>query len=69
MICPKVEQFWAYYSYMARPGDLPGNSNIHLFKHGIRPMWEVSFNFAIIITRELNIMIWVSMMISLDPVV
>jgi len=35
-----VEQFWAYYSYMVRPGDLPGNSNIQLFKHGIRPMWE-----------------------------
>eukprot|EP00112_Aurelia_sp_Birch-Aquarium-sp1_P022004 Seg6062.1 transcript_id=Seg6062.1/GoldUCD/mRNA.D3Y31 product="Eukaryotic translation initiation factor 4E type 2" protein_id=Seg6062.1/GoldUCD/D3Y31 len=39
-----VEQFWAYYSYMVRPGDLPGNSNIHLFKHGIRPMWEDDAN-------------------------
>ena len=37
----QVEQFWSYYSYMVRPGDLPGNSNVHLFKHGIRPMWEV----------------------------
>eukprot|EP00794_Sanderia_malayensis_P011365 gene11365-12550_t len=39
-----VEQFWAFYSYMVRPGDLPGNSNIHLFKHGIRPMWEDEAN-------------------------
>lgn len=39
-----VEQFWAYYSYMVRPCDLPGNSNIHLFKHGIRPMWEDEAN-------------------------
>ncbi|XP_065056330.1 eukaryotic translation initiation factor 4E type 2-like [Rhopilema esculentum] len=39
-----VEQFWSYYAYMVRPGDLPGNSNVHLFKHGIRPMWEDEAN-------------------------
>jgi len=39
-----VEQFWAYYSYMVRPGELTGHSDIHLFKHGIRPMWEDKAN-------------------------
>lgn len=39
-----VEQFWAYYNHMLRPGDLSGHSDYHLFKDGIRPMWEDSAN-------------------------
>lgn len=39
---PKVEQFWRFYSHMIRPGDLTGHSDFHLFKEGIKPMWEVS---------------------------
>ena len=42
-----MEQFWAYYLYMVRPGELTGHSDIHLFKHGIRPMWEVCKAFFI----------------------
>ena len=26
---------------MVRPGDLTGHSDFHLFKEGIKPMWEV----------------------------
>ncbi|RMX56489.1 hypothetical protein pdam_00014928 [Pocillopora damicornis] len=37
-----VEQFWRFYSYLVRPGDLSGHSDIHLFKDGIKPMWETS---------------------------
>ncbi|XP_068734158.1 eukaryotic translation initiation factor 4E type 2-like isoform X1 [Montipora capricornis] len=39
-----VEQFWAFYSYLVRPGDLSGHSDIHLFKDGIKPMWEDEAN-------------------------
>ncbi|ESO05991.1 hypothetical protein HELRODRAFT_64314, partial [Helobdella robusta] len=39
-----VEQFWRYYSHMIRPGDLTGHSVYHLFKEGIRPMWEDNAN-------------------------
>ncbi|EDV28877.1 uncharacterized protein TRIADDRAFT_52187 [Trichoplax adhaerens] len=39
-----VEQFWNYYSHMARPGDLTGHSDIHLFKDGIKPIWEDEAN-------------------------
>lgn len=38
---PQVEQFWRFYSHMIRPGDLTGHSDFHLFKEGIKPMWEV----------------------------
>ena len=39
----QVEQFWGFYSYLVRPGDLTGHSDIHLFKDGIKPMWEVGY--------------------------
>ena len=39
----QVEQFWGFYSYLVRPGDLTGHSDIHLFKDGIKPMWEVCY--------------------------
>lgn len=29
---------------MVRPGDLTGHSDFHLFKEGIKPMWEVSWS-------------------------
>ena len=38
----QVEQFWAVYSHLLRPGEMTGHSDYHLFKEGIRPMWEVS---------------------------
>jgi len=39
-----VEQFWAYYTNMVHPCDLAGHSDFHLFKQGIRPMWEDDAN-------------------------
>lgn len=39
-----VEQFWAYYSHLVRPSELTGHSDFHLFKDGIKPMWEDSAN-------------------------
>uniref|UniRef100_A0A4W4EYF0 Eukaryotic translation initiation factor 4E type 2 n=1 Tax=Electrophorus electricus TaxID=8005 RepID=A0A4W4EYF0_ELEEL len=39
-----VEQFWRFYSHMIRPGDLTGHSDFHLFKEGIKPMWEDEAN-------------------------
>lgn len=45
----KVEQFWAFYSYLVRPGDLSGHSDIHLFKDGIKPMWEVCCHISTLV--------------------
>uniref|UniRef100_A0A8C0NH05 Eukaryotic translation initiation factor 4E type 2 n=1 Tax=Canis lupus familiaris TaxID=9615 RepID=A0A8C0NH05_CANLF len=39
-----VEQFWRFYSHMVCPGDLTGHSDFHLFKEGIKPMWEDDAN-------------------------
>ncbi|KAM6920795.1 eukaryotic translation initiation factor 4E type 2 isoform 3-T3 [Lycodopsis pacificus] len=43
-IFASVEQFWRFYSHMIRPGDLTGHSDFHLFKEGIKPMWEDDAN-------------------------
>ena len=39
-----VESFWALYSYLVRPSDLSSYSDFHLFKDGIKPMWEDEAN-------------------------
>eukprot|EP00053_Salpingoeca_punica_P003247 m.42052 g.42052 ORF g.42052 m.42052 type:complete len:186 (+) comp12068_c0_seq1:147-704(+) len=39
-----AEDFWAYFSHMTRPCDLPVSSDYHLFVQGIKPMWEDDHN-------------------------
>lgn len=39
--CLKVQDFWDFYVHLVRPNDLPNTSDYHLFKDGIKPMWEV----------------------------
>lgn len=38
------EQFWSLYSHLVKPGELPNHSDFHLFKMGIKPMWEDEAN-------------------------
>ncbi|MCJ1353808.1 MAG: hypothetical protein MMC33_003795 [Icmadophila ericetorum] len=35
-----VEAFWTVYSHLKRPSVLPSVSDYHIFKKGIRPVWE-----------------------------
>ncbi|KAJ1645361.1 eukaryotic translation initiation factor 4E [Dispira simplex] len=35
-----VEDFWGMHNNITRASDLPFGSNYHLFKEGIKPMWE-----------------------------
>ncbi|KAL0452909.1 UNVERIFIED_CONTAM: Eukaryotic translation initiation factor NCBP [Sesamum latifolium] len=39
-----VEAFWVCYCHLARPSTLPSPTDLHLFKEGIRPLWEDSAN-------------------------
>ncbi|VVC39662.1 Translation Initiation factor eIF-4e,Translation Initiation factor eIF- 4e-like,Eukaryotic [Cinara cedri] len=39
-----VEQFWTIYSHMVRPCALQSHCEFHLFKVGIKPMWEDESN-------------------------
>jgi translation initiation factor 4E len=35
-----VETFWNVYTHLKRPSGLPSVSDYHIFKKGIRPVWE-----------------------------
>jgi len=35
-----VEDFWRYYNHLVKPSKIEHNANYHLFKAGIKPMWE-----------------------------
>lgn len=39
-----VEDFWTIYSHLKRPSQLPSVSDYHIFKEGIRPVWEDEAN-------------------------
>ncbi|KAF9907788.1 Eukaryotic translation initiation factor 4E type 2 [Linnemannia zychae] len=39
-----VEDFWAVYSHLRRPHELPNVSDYHLFRQGVRPVWEDPVN-------------------------
>jgi translation initiation factor 4E len=39
-----VQDFWDFYVHLVRPNDLPNTSDYHLFKDGIKPMWEDGAN-------------------------
>ncbi|CAD5116657.1 DgyrCDS5525 [Dimorphilus gyrociliatus] len=44
MTFASIEQFWLIYSHVARPHELSGHCDYHLFKDGIKPMWEDEAN-------------------------
>ena len=35
-----VEAFWAVYTHLKRPSTLPSVSDYHMFRKGVRPVWE-----------------------------
>ncbi|KAI9847948.1 MAG: hypothetical protein M1837_001465 [Sclerophora amabilis] len=35
-----VESFWVVYTHLKRPSSLPSVSDYHMFKKGVRPVWE-----------------------------
>lgn len=39
-----VEKFWKIYSHMKRVHELPKHNDVHLFKFGIKPLWEDKAN-------------------------
>ena len=38
------EQFWKIFSHLVRPDDLQSPADYHVFKEGIKPMWEDEAN-------------------------
>lgn len=38
------DEFWTIYSHLRRPNVLPVNSDIQLFRDGVKPVWEDPIN-------------------------
>lgn len=38
------DEFWTIYSHLRRPNVLPVNSDIQLFREGVKPVWEDPIN-------------------------
>eukprot|EP00850_Spirogloea_muscicola_P004064 SM000017S02804 [mRNA] locus=s17:383626:385920:- [translate_table: standard] len=41
-----VEGFWGCYCHLVRPAGLPPQTDLHLFKDGIKPLWEDAANHS-----------------------
>ena len=38
------EKFWQIFCHLVRPGELTNHCDFHLFKKGIKPLWEDEAN-------------------------
>ncbi|KAG8096689.1 hypothetical protein GUJ93_ZPchr0013g35696 [Zizania palustris] len=45
-----VESFWVCYCHLSRPSSLPNPTDLHLFKEGIRPLWEVGTQYTVLLS-------------------
>ncbi|KAH6655246.1 translation initiation factor eIF 4e-like domain-containing protein [Truncatella angustata] len=40
MMASTIEQFWTAYTHLKAPSEVPLMTDYHIFKEGIRPIWE-----------------------------
>ncbi|KAI6244154.1 EIF-4F 25 kDa subunit [Aphelenchoides fujianensis] len=65
-----VEQFWATYRYIKRPSDINEKVDFHLFKKGIKPVWEDSANqkggkWILRLKKGLSSRIWENLLLAM----
>ncbi|XP_003383247.1 PREDICTED: eukaryotic translation initiation factor 4E type 2-like [Amphimedon queenslandica] len=65
-----VEQFWSYYCHIAHPSDLPPHCDIHVFKMGIKPMWEDTANkdggkWIVRLRKEISSRSWENLLLAM----
>lgn len=53
----QVEAFWVCYCHLARPSALPTPTDLHLFKEGIRPLWEVRTLWVELVCRHVHLVL------------
>ena len=65
-----VEQFWKIYSHMLRPNSLHSHADLHVFKEGIKPLWEHDANkkggrWLVHIKKELANRCWENILMAM----
>jgi translation initiation factor 4E len=65
-----VEQFWKIYSHVVRPNSLHSHGDLHVFKEGIKPLWEHEANkqggrWLVHIRKELANRCWENILMAM----
>lgn len=65
-----VEQFWQVYRFIKRPSDLTEKVDFHLFKEGIKPVWEDPANrnggkWILRLKKGLSSRIWENLLLAM----
>jgi len=65
-----VEQFWRVYSHLQRPSDVAEKVDFHLFKIGIKPVWEDDANknggkWIVRLKKGLSSRIWENLILAM----
>lgn len=65
-----VEQFFAVYAHLKRPNEIPHISDYHIFRKGIKPIWEDPLNvnggkWVLRLRKGFASMFWESLLLAL----
>ena len=64
-----IEEFWQIYGHINRPNEVPQSTDFHLFREGIRPVWEDPANkrggkLAVKVKKGLGARYWESLIFA-----
>ncbi len=65
-----IEGFWKIYNHISKPSDIPATSELHMFRSGIKPIWEDEQNRAggklmVRLTKGLASSFWEAVLIAI----
>ena len=65
-----VEQFWNAYRHIKRPSDVNEKADFHMFKEGIKPVWEDAANckggkWILRLKKGLSSRIWENLLLAM----
>jgi len=64
-----VEGFWRIYGHLARPSEVPHSTDFHMFREGIKPVWEDPANkrggkLVVKVKKGLGARYWESLLLA-----
>jgi len=65
-----VEGFWTVYNHIRRPNDIPSTTELHLFRAGVKPIWEDRANqhggkLTVRLTKGLASRFWETILLAI----
>jgi len=64
-----VEEFWRVYGHICRPNEVPHSTDFHMFREGIKPVWEDPSNkrggkLVVKVRKGLGARYWESLLLA-----